>query len=72
MTHKFNFHFILDTGTNGNQWSQVAIRVALAIFSQSPSAFSAVKELGIYNYQESMMKLSVNILLHTASISQSE
>lgn len=45
----FQLTYTLVTGRKSNKWSPVTIRLALAIFSRSPSAYNAVKSLGILN-----------------------
>ena len=35
------------TGTRGNRWSLVTIRMALAVFVRSPAAYEALKGFGL-------------------------
>lgn len=38
---------IIGTGSRQNQWSVITIRVALAVYTISPSAYEALKSFGI-------------------------
>lgn len=35
------------TGSRGNRWSLVTIRLALAVYTRSPAAYSALKNFGL-------------------------
>lgn len=35
------------TGSRGNHWSLVTIRLALAVYTRSPSAYNALKNFGL-------------------------
>ena len=57
------FTQLIGIGRQGNQWSSVTIRLALAVYCRSPSAYEVLKSFGLLQLTFSVNPSSIHWVL---------